>query len=543
MAAPGTRSCGCIRPDDFYRRLAAGGLIGFGESYMAGDWDADDLAGAADRLRPRDGDADSAAAAALARHRSCSTSRAGNAVRPRRSRAQHRPPLRPVQRAVRAVPRPDAELLLGAVRGDPGPTASRRTRRRPTSAAQQRKIERLLDVAGVRRGHSSCSRSAPAGASWRIRAAQRGATVTTVTLSERAGASSPASGSRRPASPTGSRSGCCDYREVTGSYRRDGQRGDDRGGRRRTTGRVLPARCERLLPGGRVGLQAITMPHDRMLASRDTYTWIQKYIFPGGLLPSVQAIERNVADAHRADGRSTGTPSGCTTPRRCAIWREASSPMPAGVDGARLRRDVPPDVDALPGLLRGRLPLRLPRRRTSSSLDQGRHMTVLSDRPRAQAHGRDRPLADSWPSCAVFGGELPVRIRAWDGSEAGPADAPVADPALAARRCAGCCGSPDELGLAGLRHRRARRRGRPRRRRSRRVWAARSRERGISRRTLSRPAEAAEAAALAAAARRPRPAAAGPAVAGEADRAGCTPGARPAPRSPTTTTCRTSSTR
>ena len=43
-------------------------------------------------------------------------------------------------------------------------------------------------------------------------------------------------------------------------------------------------------PGGRVAIQAITMPHDRMLASRNTHTWIQKYIFPGGLLPSTQAI-------------------------------------------------------------------------------------------------------------------------------------------------------------------------------------------------------------------------------------------------------------
>ena len=43
-------------------------------------------------------------------------------------------------------------------------------------------------------------------------------------------------------------------------------------------------------PGGRVAIQAITMPHDRMLASRNTYTWIQKYIFPGGLIPSVEAI-------------------------------------------------------------------------------------------------------------------------------------------------------------------------------------------------------------------------------------------------------------
>ncbi len=49
---------------------------------------------------------------------------------------------------------------------------------------------------------------------------------------------------------------------------------------------------DRLLrPGGRVGLQSITIAHDRMLATRDSYTWIHKYIFPGGIVPSVEAIE------------------------------------------------------------------------------------------------------------------------------------------------------------------------------------------------------------------------------------------------------------
>jgi cyclopropane-fatty-acyl-phospholipid synthase len=33
------------------------------------------------------------------------------------------------------------------------------------------------------------------------------------------------------------------------------------------------------------------MPHDRMLATRYTYTWINKYIFPGGFLPSSEAID------------------------------------------------------------------------------------------------------------------------------------------------------------------------------------------------------------------------------------------------------------
>ena len=50
-----------------------------------------------------------------------------------------------------------------------------------------------------------------------------------------------------------------------------------------------------LAPGGRVAIQAITMPHDRMLATQGTYTWINKYIFPGGFLPSVRAIEEVTA--------------------------------------------------------------------------------------------------------------------------------------------------------------------------------------------------------------------------------------------------------
>jgi cyclopropane-fatty-acyl-phospholipid synthase len=37
------------------------------------------------------------------------------------------------------------------------------------------------------------------------------------------------------------------------------------------------------------------MPHDRMVATADAYTWIHKYVFPGGLIPSVEAIEDAVA--------------------------------------------------------------------------------------------------------------------------------------------------------------------------------------------------------------------------------------------------------
>lgn len=60
--------------------------------------------------------------------------------------------------------------------------------------------------------------------------------------------------------------------------------------------RTFFATLDRVLaPGGRVGLQAITMPHHRLLATRRSYTWIHKDIFPGGIIPSVRTIEQNLA--------------------------------------------------------------------------------------------------------------------------------------------------------------------------------------------------------------------------------------------------------
>ena len=39
------------RPEAMARRIGRYGLIGFGESYMAGEWSSDDLAGRAHRVR------------------------------------------------------------------------------------------------------------------------------------------------------------------------------------------------------------------------------------------------------------------------------------------------------------------------------------------------------------------------------------------------------------------------------------------------------------------------------------------------------------
>ena len=51
--------------------------------------------------------------------------------------------------------------------------------------------------------------------------------------------------------------------------------------------------CDRVLvPGGRMSLQSISFPDAMYESQRRSANWIQTYIFPGGFLPSLAAIER-----------------------------------------------------------------------------------------------------------------------------------------------------------------------------------------------------------------------------------------------------------
>ncbi len=55
------------------------------------------------------------------------------------------------------------------------------------------------------------------------------------------------------------------------------------------------AACDRALrPGGKLSLQVITLPDAAYEPQRRGVNWIQTYIFPGGLLPSLAAIERSL---------------------------------------------------------------------------------------------------------------------------------------------------------------------------------------------------------------------------------------------------------
>ena len=289
------------RPDEFFARLGRHGLIGFGEAYMTEAWDADDLAGFLTVLAA---DLPTLVPSSLQKARALVVARPprGAAEHHRQQPQQHRPPLRPLQRPVRDVPRRDAELLLGAVR-HPDPrtdTAGHlvaippggESATEPLAEAQVRKIERLLDRTGVGPG----TRLLEIGTGWgelAIRAAQRGASVRSVTLSteqlELARARVAAAGVADRVQVE-----LRDYRAIEERAAYDAV----------VSVEMIEAvghqfwpeyfgTLDRLLaPGGKVGIQAILMPHDRMLATRRTHTWINKYIFPGGFLPSVEAIEQ-----------------------------------------------------------------------------------------------------------------------------------------------------------------------------------------------------------------------------------------------------------
>jgi cyclopropane-fatty-acyl-phospholipid synthase len=76
-----------------------------------------------------------------------------------------------------------------------------------------------------------------------------------------------------------------------------------------------------LAPGGKAAIQAILLSHDRYLATRDTYTWIHKYIFPGGLLPSIEAIE-GVLGEHTGLALTRTSPMGLHYAHTLRLWRE-----------------------------------------------------------------------------------------------------------------------------------------------------------------------------------------------------------------------------
>jgi len=274
------------RPAAFFSRLGADAKIGFGEAYMAGDWDTGPSTDLADLLTPF--------ASNLATLIPKSLQRLRGAIERRQPASERATPTQARDNIHRhydlsndlfAAFLDDTLSYSAALFGDGDDLAT----------AQRRKIASILDLADVGPGCTMLE----IGTGWgelAIQAAQRGAQVTSLTLS-----TEQCDLATRRASESGVSDRVqirlADYREATGQY--DAIVSVEM---IEAVGlRYWPeyfATLDRLLrPGGRIGLQSITMPHERMWATRNSYSWIHKYIFPGGIIPSPEALEQ-VMRAH-----------------------------------------------------------------------------------------------------------------------------------------------------------------------------------------------------------------------------------------------------
>ena len=92
---------------------------------------------------------------------------------------------------------------------------------------------------------------------------------------------------------------------------------------------------DRLKPGGRAGLQVITIRDEDFDHYRSTPDFIQKYIFPGGMLPSVEIMERlgNCHDLQQVASRAFGTDYAATLEAwRLKFWEKWPTIKPLGFD-------------------------------------------------------------------------------------------------------------------------------------------------------------------------------------------------------------------
>jgi cyclopropane-fatty-acyl-phospholipid synthase len=274
-----------VRPDALLRRIAVHPKIGIGEGYMAGDWRAAEGTDLAAVLVPFAERITTVLPPALIRLR----------------RLVDRP-IPPTQRNTLSGSRRNIEAHydlgneLFAAFLDPTMSYSsalfddsRPFAGQDLADAQMRKVGAILDLAQVRHG----SRVLEIGTGWgtlAIEAARRGATVTSVTLSQE---QARLARERVRAADLGDRVEVkvADYREVAGDFdaivsvEMIEAVGDE----------YWPAyftALDRLLaPGGVAAVQSILMAHDRYLATRRSHGWIHKHIFPGGMIPSLRAIE------------------------------------------------------------------------------------------------------------------------------------------------------------------------------------------------------------------------------------------------------------
>jgi cyclopropane-fatty-acyl-phospholipid synthase len=281
-----------IHDDRLFLRLLLRGEMGAGESYVAGEWTTDDLV-AVLRVFLRGTSARGlespltrlAQLPALGRHRRAANTRTGS----ERNIHAHYDLGNRFYRLFLDDTLAYSCGLWAAPAGGVNPPASTSGGAATLADAQRAKLDRLCELLAL----SPRDHLLEIGCGWggmAIHAARtRGCRVTAITVSREQHELATA---RVAAAGLADRVAVeyRDYRDLTGRY--------DKLVSIEMLEAVgyeyLPhyfATCARVLaPGGRFAVQTITMPDDRFDAYRRRVDWMQTYIFPGSLIPSLAAI-------------------------------------------------------------------------------------------------------------------------------------------------------------------------------------------------------------------------------------------------------------
>jgi len=266
----------------FFRRLATRGKLGFGESYTAGEWDADDLVGLFELLlRNADAAAERHARVRRALELRPRLARRNGFARSRRNIAYHYD-----------LGNDLFELMLDetmtyscAVFSEPGMSLAE---------AQRAKYKALSDKLSL----SPEDHVLEIGCGWggfaRFAAENYGCRVTGLTISREQAVVARERTAGLPVEIVEQ-----DYREVEGEFTKVVSIemieaiGEDQFG-------MFFATIDRVLaPGGRAVIQTILVPEQRWERYRRTPDWIERYVFPGCLIPSLESLARAAAKDSR----------------------------------------------------------------------------------------------------------------------------------------------------------------------------------------------------------------------------------------------------
>ena len=304
-----------VRPAALFERLAHHPKIGIGEAYMAGDWRPGPGTDLAELLLPFAERLTTAVPPALQRLRR---------VVDRRIPETQRNSLTGSRRNIEAHYDLSNDLFEAFLDETLSYSSALFEMERPWADqtledAQLRKVHAILDLAGVRRGMHVLE----IGTGWgtlAIEAARRGARVTTLTLSQEQAAL---------AADRVEAAGLTelveirlqDYREIEGSFDAIVSVEMIEAVGEEYWPTYFDTLDQRLAPGGVAAIQAILMSHDRYLATRNSWGWIQKHIFPGGLIPSLRAIEET-SERHTSLRVRQVDPFGLHYAETLRRWRE-----------------------------------------------------------------------------------------------------------------------------------------------------------------------------------------------------------------------------